>query len=145
MFEINWISIAVAALIPMIVGSIWYGPLFGKAWMKSMGFTEESLKEANMPMIMGISLVLAFVLSFFINYLLEGTHKECNAAGEVVWGSFHTFKHGALHGAFYGILFAMPMIIINGMFERKTWTNIFIHVGYWTLTMALMGGLLDAW
>lgn len=32
--ELNWIAIVLAALSTMVVGSIWYGPLFGKAWEK---------------------------------------------------------------------------------------------------------------
>lgn len=32
--EVNWIAIVLAAASTMIVGSLWYGPLFGKAWIK---------------------------------------------------------------------------------------------------------------
>lgn len=34
MIEVNWIAIVLAALSAMIVGSIWYGPAFGKSWAK---------------------------------------------------------------------------------------------------------------
>lgn len=47
---INWIPIIVGALVPMVVGAIYYGPLFGKSWMESLGFTEDDLKKANMPL-----------------------------------------------------------------------------------------------
>lgn len=32
--ELNWIAIILAAASTMVVGSLWYGPLFGKAWQK---------------------------------------------------------------------------------------------------------------
>jgi len=32
--QLNWLAIALAAISTMVVGSIWYGPLFGKAWKK---------------------------------------------------------------------------------------------------------------
>jgi hypothetical protein len=32
--ELNWIAIILAALSTMVVGSVWYGPLFGKMWAK---------------------------------------------------------------------------------------------------------------
>jgi hypothetical protein len=32
--ELNWIAIILAAASTMVVGSLWYGPLFGKAWIK---------------------------------------------------------------------------------------------------------------
>jgi len=59
--EFNFLTTAIAALIPLIMGFIWYGPmLFQKAWMKEMGFTEESLKGGNMALIFGLSYVLNF-------------------------------------------------------------------------------------
>jgi len=41
--EMNFNLLFMAALVPMIIGFVWYGPLFGNAWMKEMGFTKESL------------------------------------------------------------------------------------------------------
>ena len=31
----------VAAASAFVVGGLWYGPIFGKAWMAEMGFTED--------------------------------------------------------------------------------------------------------
>jgi hypothetical protein len=39
MIQFNFLTTAVAALIPLVIGFIWYGPLlFKKAWMKEVGF-----------------------------------------------------------------------------------------------------------
>ena len=59
--------------------------------------------------------------------------------------NYRTFKHGALHGTLTGITFALPIIGIVSLFERKGWAYIGIHAGYWTLTLALMGGIISAW
>jgi hypothetical protein len=59
--------------------------------------------------------------------------------------AFRTFKHGALHGTMAGILFAFPLVAINAMFERKSWKYIFIHAGYWTLTLGIIGAILCGW
>jgi len=147
MENLNFIPIAVAALIPSIMGFIYYHKsVVGGAWMAEMGKTEDQLmKGFNMPLTMGISLVLSFILAFFLNALIELTHKEVSDAGELVYGSFHTFKHGALHGALIGLTIMTPAFVTNGMFERRSWKHIFINIAYWVLTFALMGGLLDAW
>ena len=59
---------AIAALIPMIIGFIWYNPkVFGKAWMEASGMTDEKVKSGNMPLIFGLS----FVFSFFLSLLLS--------------------------------------------------------------------------
>lgn len=145
--EMNYLPLIVAALIPTITGMIWYHKsLFGTAWMNSIGKTEAEMKEGfNMPLVMVISLIMSFFLAFLLNVILETGHKDISDSGELIFNSTHTFGHGAFHGFFYGLLFAMPILILNGMFERKSWKNIFIHVGYWVLTLSLMAGLVDVW
>ncbi len=142
---INWLPMVVAAFIPLVIGAIYYGPVLGKAWMNSLGFTKEDLKGGNMIVIYGTSLVLAFFLAMAINFNIELNHKEVNDAGELVYGSFHTFKHGSLHGFFGGLFIAIPVLVTNSLFQKNSWKNIMINVGYWLLTFTLMGGLLDAW
>ncbi len=143
----SMIPIIVAALIPTIMGMIYYNPkTFGTAWMNSLGKTEEELKEGfNMALVTIIGLVLSFFLAMSINALVELMHKDVNDAGELIYASHHTFGHGALHGALLAIFFVLPIYMLNGMYERKTWKNMFINAGYWIITLALMSGLMDAW
>lgn len=136
MENINWLSIIIATLIPTITGFIYYNPkVVGTAWMKSLGITEEHMKKGNMPVIFGVSLVMSFLLAFFLVHFCNGEGQE---------GEFDTFQHGAWHGAFIGILVAMPVLVTNGLFELKNFANQAINVTYWIITLALMGGVLDA-
>jgi hypothetical protein len=73
---INYLAVLVCAIISMIIGSIWYGPLFGKTWMKIMGADSMSAeKKEAMKKSMGVmyfiqfilSLITATVLAYFIN------------------------------------------------------------------------------
>ena len=51
----NILAIVLAALIPMIMGFIYYHPkVFGRAWMQSLGLTEEDLKKGNMAVVFGL-------------------------------------------------------------------------------------------
>jgi hypothetical protein len=59
--------------------------------------------------------------------------------------NFRTFKHGALHGTITGFLFAMPIIGINALFERRGFKYIAINGGYWIVSLALMGGVICQW
>ena len=59
-------------------------------------------------------------------------------------GNFRTFSHGAIHGVITALLFVLPLIATNSLFERKSWKYNLIHVGYWLVTLALVGGLLCA-
>jgi hypothetical protein len=69
--EMNFISPVVAAFTTLLVGFVWYHPkVFGTAWMKEAGLTQEELEKGNMLKIFG----LTFIFSIFIlfrNYRLS--------------------------------------------------------------------------
>ena len=157
----NWWMFFVAALIPLAVGFFLYGNMgFGKKWMKVNGFIEEDLKKGNMGLIFGLS----FLFSAFIAFALSGivVHQtavfqmmmpevmESGSAAEGQFGelmaeyggNFRDFKHGAVHGAIITVFFVFPLIAINALFERRGWSYIMIHSGYWLVSLGLMGGLL---
>jgi len=160
--EMNWIAILVSGLTTLVVGFIWYHPkVFGTAWMKETGLTEEVLAKGNMLKIFG----LTYFFSLFIVMIemmltvhqigafgMIGGFDKINSALPSFnsfmtdYGmAFRTFKHGAFHGFFSGILFAFPIVAINGLFERKSWKYILIHSGYWLISLTIIGSLICGW
>jgi hypothetical protein len=158
--------IALAALIPMIIGFVWYHPiLFGKAWMRVSGVSEEKIKESHR---MWVTFLFTYIFSFFISFALQfivihqyhvysilanepGLHDPKTEIGMLVanfmekYGhNFRTFKHGALHGTIAGFTIALPILAINSMFEKKGFKYIAINAGYWIVTMAIVGGVVCA-
>ncbi|MBR9844614.1 MAG: DUF1761 domain-containing protein [Algicola sp.] len=160
--EFNLLAILVAAVVPIVLGFIWYNPkTFGTAWAREAEMTEEKMKSGNMPVIFLVSLLLSFILAFFVQMLTIhqfgalGMIGGDPASGEVLpsyqafmddyGNAFRTFKHGALHGAIAGIFMFTPVIAINGMFERKSWKYILINGMYWTLSLTIMGAIVCGW
>lgn len=154
-----------AMLVPLLVGFVWYNPkVFGTAWMEASGMTEEKAKGANMAMVFGLTFVLSFLLvgavmpmvihqmGVFSTIAEEPgvQEKDVNSVAmqDVMefmtkYGDrFRTFKHGALHGTLAGIFFVLPVLGVNALFERKGFKYILINVGYWTVTLAIMGGII---
>ena len=39
---INHLAVIAAAIASFVLGGLWFGPLFGSAWMKENGFTPET-------------------------------------------------------------------------------------------------------
>lgn len=143
--DINILFVALAALIPMILGAIFYGPLFGKQWMSSLGFTEENIPEPiKMPIAYVISLLLSFLLAYSLAMLIEFLHRGVNDAGELAFMSDHTFGHGAYHGVQFGIMIVLPILISNLLFQRNKASNILLNVVYWLIALAIMGGIVEA-
>ena len=72
MYQPNLVAVLVAGIIPMVVGSIWYGPLFGKMWMKMIGKTEEELRESMSPIKMYVvTFVFALVMAYVLAHVLQ--------------------------------------------------------------------------
>jgi len=158
--EMNFYAIAVAAIIPLAVGALWYNPnVLGNAWMRASGMTEEKMKSGNVAVIFGVSLVLAFLLSFFSQFLVihqfgalgmigvdaESALPSFQAFMDDYGNNHRSFGHGALHGAMSGLFLVLPVLGINALFERKSFKYIFINVGYWIVTLAIMGAILCGW
>lgn len=163
--EINFLILAAAALVPLVMGFIWYGPLlFQKAWMKQLGFTEESLKGGNMGLIFFLCFVFSFLMAFFLQFIvihqlgamssmIEPGAMELTGASLADYNDFmakygenyRTFKHGALHGTMAGLFLILPVLATQAMFERKSVKYVLINAGYWVVTFALMGGVICQW
>ncbi len=45
---VNYVAVVVAALANMVIGYVWFGPLFGKMYMRLQGMTQEQTNAARM-------------------------------------------------------------------------------------------------
>lgn len=95
MIELNYSAIIVAALASMVIGALWYSPLlFGKAWMKLSGLTKAKLrkmkKKAGPSYVVGLlaSLVMAYVLANFLNFMRVSTLEGAAQVGLWLWLGF---------------------------------------------------------
>lgn len=155
--------LALAALVPLITGFVWYNPIFlGKPWMRAADISEEKLKTGNMVVIFLLTYLLSFMISAIMqSIVIHQTHMMSTLLNEPGFGdpkseigmlyanfmekfghNFRTFRHGALHGTIAGIFLATPIIAINAMFERKKFKYVAINAGYWIVTLAIMGGII---
>jgi hypothetical protein len=126
--EINWIAVLVAAAASFALGGLWYSPaLFGKAWQREAGLTDEQLKNGNMARIFGLSFVLALLAAWnFANFL----------------GPRPSVVFGTAVGASAGLLWVASSFGINYLFERKSFKLFAINGGYHTVQFAIIGLVL---
>ena len=158
--EINFLALFVAALSTLVIGFFWYHPkVFGTIWMKESRLTAENMKEGNMLLLFGTSLLYAFFISFSLQMLTihqfgalgmvggdPSIAKPSFSAFMTDYGTaFRTFKHGALHGFMSGLFFALPIIGTNALYEKRSFKYTFITGGFWILCFTIMGGIICAW
>jgi hypothetical protein len=156
-------SLLVAALVPLIIGAIWYNPkALGTTWMRESGLSEAQLQGSNMLKIFGLTYLFSLLLSFVLSYIVIHQNSaaslvatppydtaENKALMEPILKAFEnnyrTFKHGAFHGFMSGLILSLGVLGVNSLFERRSAKYILIHVGYWIISMTLMGGIISAW
>ncbi len=124
------IACVLSGIASLVLGFIWYNPnVFGKAWMAETGMTEEKAQQGNMPMIFGIS----FLISAYMAYEMKWINHDDPLPAVV---------HGLFHGAKHVGLFAAGALIINALFEQKSFRYIAINAGYWIVVFAVIGAIL---
>jgi uncharacterized protein DUF1761 len=126
---VNWIAVFVAAIACFLLGAVWYSnALFGRAWQREAGVTDERLKQGNMAMIFGTTFVLALLASWnFANFL----------------GPRPSLALGLGAGASAGLLWVAGSFGINYLFERRSLKLFLINGGYHTLQFAVIGLVLS--
>lgn len=88
--SINFFVVIVAALSTFLVGWLWYGPLFGKAWMNAVGVTEEDIYQGNMVKIFGLSFVFELIKAFNLAMFITGSPEAAETASASM-GAFYGF------------------------------------------------------
>ena len=127
--NINWVSVIAAAVSSFLVGGIWYGPVFGRAWMAEFGFSEEDLAKRNMPVVFGGALLLALIAAINLEMFIG---KDADMAFGGIAGFFAGFGWVAM---FLGILY---------LFEMRSMKVYWINAGYCTVALTVMGLILGA-
>jgi len=120
--------IIAGAVIIQGLGALWYGPLFGKQWMKVTGRTKESMaaSETNMKMMYGLSAVAGLVLSAFLFLVVAGS--------ATVTGSTQIVISAMLTTLIVGGATSLSSYLFD---ERSIWVWV-IHYGYMTLAAGLV-------
>ena len=59
---INYLAVLAAAVSNMVLGFLWYGPLFGKTWSKLMGWGEMTPEKMNVGYYLAAMLVMGAIL-----------------------------------------------------------------------------------
>ena len=127
---INWWAVLVATVLAFVLGGVWYGPLFGKAWMDALGVTEEEIEPSPRP----------FIISFFTALL-----TAIVLAWLIVVTGMTGLAGGALLGLITGIGFIATAMASDSAFCGWSLKLFLIQSGYRVLYSIIMGAVLGAW
>ncbi len=137
---VNYGAVLAAAVSAIVLGFLWYGPIFGKAWMKEMGMTKESIKHSmkgrSAAMVYGLQAVGALLMAYVLLHGLIFGNAYLNMSGIL----------SGIQGAFWFWLgFVAPVTLSAVLWEGKSWKYWGITAGYYLVTLLVMGAILTAW
>ena len=130
----EFLPIILSVVASMIIGFVWYGPLFGNQWMKLVNLTKKDIEDSKdkMPLTYAgmavISLIQAVVLYQFI--------ISQNIIG--VMG-------GVLIGFFVWFGFVATVNFSTVLFSKKPFELFAIESGYQLVYLLMAGALIGAW
>lgn len=129
--DLNWIAIIVAAIVPMVLGALWYSPLlFADPWMRAVGRTREELTGA------GLGYALSAVAALVTSYAL---------ARIVRWAEVDDLWNGALVGLLVWIGFVATVLAVTTYFGGRPRNLWLINASYQLVALVLMGAIHGAW
>lgn len=138
--DINLWAVLVCAIFQFLLGGIWYAPLFGKAWQKEAGLSDEQLKSGAAK-----AFILAFVTSFIMAYVLAHIIGFYNG-----WATVNNIPYGGIldgvQAGFYTWLgFVATVLLMNNLFERRSLKFYLINALYQLISLIGMGIILVWW
>ena len=132
---VNFWAVLVSAIASMVVGSVWYGPLFGKVFIKAMGMDQWSPdKQAEMKKGMMLSYLWQFVASLVMFYVFAWLMGALGAVSVM----------GGIQAAFWVWLgFIVPMKFGDALWGGKM-TLFWIGIGNSLVTLLAAGAIIGA-
>ena len=136
---INYLTVVAAAVVSMVLGFLWYGPFFGKLWLKLMNFTPEKMASARAQG-MGKSYALMTLGSLVMSYILA--HAVIFANAYLKMGGVSA---GLMVGALNWLGFIAPVTLGTVLWEGKPWQLWWLNSAYYLVALLLMGAILSTW
>lgn len=130
-------GIAFAVVAAMILGFLWYGPVFGRRWAHELGLNFE-----DKPPGMGRALLLQVIGLTLTAYVLAHANQVWRPS---VWGAGEDAP-AAVYGFFGGLFtwfgFYLPPQLGRVAWEKRSWHLFLINTGHDFMILQAMSQIL---
>ena len=132
----NYMAVVASAIASMVIGSLWYGPLFRKTFMQAMGMDKwtpekQAAEKKKMGTLYATQLVASLVMFYVLALLLDMT------------GSMGL--NGGLYVAFLTwIGFVVPVQLGNAIWGGNM-TLFYLGAGNMLATLLAAGAIMGLW
>ena len=138
MVHINYFAVLACAILSMVIGAIWYGPLFGRIWSKMSGVDPDDLEaikklqKAARPMYLIQFILTLFQVFVFAWYAASIPSISVFSNAMLIWGAF-----------------IIPIVAGNAMWNNDSkdtaFARFFIQAGYQLILFVVFALVITFW
>ncbi len=135
--SINFWAVLVCGIISMVIGSVWYGAIFGKTWARLIGVDisdpekKKEMQQKAAPLY-AVQFLASLVQIFFLGVIISGSKGS-----------------GLSISLWVYIGFILPMIIGGALWNNDTkqdaWSKFFLNAGCQFILFFVYGLILGYW
>ncbi len=134
----NLIAIFVCGILSMVIGFIWYGPLFGKKWAEIVGANLGDIeKRKEMHKKAGPLYLVQFLMTLFQIYVLNCLIHVLENTSPIVLSIW------------IYLAFVIPIVAGSAMWnndsKKVAWTRFLLQAGYQLILFVMFGLILGTW
>ena len=133
---VNYWAVLVSAIVGMVIGSLWFGPLFGKVYISAMGMDKKSPEEqVAMKKGMVLTYIWQFIASLVMFYVFAW----------LIGGLNQMSVPGGLMAAFWVWLgFVVPQKFGDALWGGKM-SLFWMGIGGNLISLLAAGAIIGAW
>ena len=136
MFAVNYLAVVVSLAVYTVLGMLWYGPLFGKSFIRLAGLDGVDMSSKEMKQSMTTGYVASLVSSFVALLTLAMMMRLAGITG-------------ALDGLLFGALAAFGLIAMSlvgeAAWHRTPWSLVALNSGYRIVGLSIGGLIIGVW
>ncbi|MBX4204577.1 MAG: DUF1761 domain-containing protein [Candidatus Doudnabacteria bacterium] len=138
---INYLAVLVCGVAAMLLGFLYFGPLFGKLYSRLMGFDAmDPLAREELKKGMGKSYMITFVGSLVTAWVLA--HAIIYAGNYMHWSGLTA---GLATGFMSWLGFMATVTLGNVLWGRQSWKLWTLSNGHNLLQLLVFGAILGTW
>lgn len=140
--HINYLALLAALIGKALIGSLWYGPLFGRAWNRELGNAPGFRPQGGLLIRDRVLRWIGMVLSVYVLALAVEISRPSS------WGAGAdgpSSTYGFLAALFIWVGFYLPQLLSRVAWEGASWRLLRIHALYHLVALQFAGQVLAHW
>lgn len=129
---VNWWAVIAGTALNMFLGFLWYGPLFGRWWLRLMEKNPEEISDGNSLATYAIPIVGAFVSTLVLAVVISFLRV-------------YTWWSGMGWGAGLSFAFGGTGLLTTSVFEDRKQGLSWMFISYMVVVHGINGAILATW